>query len=684
MALQPIDKSWSTNKKDVKYINRDFASLRQALIEFTKAYFANTNNDFSDASPGMMFIEQAAYVGDVLSYYTDAQLKESFINVASNYKNILNHAQNFGYTPKISRPATTTLTVYQTIPSKLKASDNLYTGDDKYEPDYNFCLKIKEGMVVSSVSNQSLRFITNDIVDFADESGRTISVYTQSNGHPEVYLLSKTVSAVSAEIKTLTISNFNNPFKPHPIYEIKDNSFIKILSIKDTTHDTMYYEVPYLAQEMIFIKEKTKSIGDNVIVHNTNVPYTLKLVKTNKRFTTRVVDTDTIQIRFGAASETTADEMIIPNTKNVGLGLNNSISRLEQSFDPSNFLKTSTYGIAPQDATLEIKYLSGGGLGANIPSNDLRRIASIEFDEDLLTFSNINLPTYNNSKASVAVDNLIPATGGRGIETLDEIRENAIANYSSQNRAVTKQDFEIRALSLDASFGSIAKVYVEQDSAADINPTQNILRDPLSRDEFINLTKSLVGKSEDDIKNAVDNYLQTKKTINADNNPFAINMYILSYDSNAKLVQANTLTKQNLKTYLNEYRMVTDAINILDGFIINIGVDFEITTYTNYNKREVLLNCIQAITNYFNVYNRKINQTINISEIELEIANVEGVASVPKVEIYNICGDGTSSGYSLYSYDIKEATKNKIVYPSLDPSIFELKFPNKDIKGRAL
>ena len=683
MALQPIDKSWSTNKKDVKYINRDFASLRQALIEFTKAYFANTNNDFSDASPGMMFIEQAAYVGDVLSYYTDAQLKESFINVASNYKNILNHAQNFGYTPKISRPATTKLTVYQVVPSKQKA-DNLYTGADKYEPDYSFCVKIKEGMSVGSNSNQNVQFITTDMVDFADEKDRTISVYTQIGGNPETYLLSKIVNAISAEIKTLDITNFNNPFKSHPTYDIVDNNFIKILSVKDVTHNTNYYEVPYLAQEMIFVKEKNKSIGDNVITHDTSVPYVLKLIKTNKRFTTRVTDVDTVQLRFGAASETTADEMIIPNTKNVGLGLNNSISRLEQSFDPSNFLKTSTYGIAPQSANLEIKYLSGGGLSANVPSNDLRKILLIEFDEDLLTFGNINLPTYNTAKASIAVDNLVPATGGRGIETLDEIRENSIANYGSQNRAVTKQDFEIRALSLDASFGSIAKVYVEQDSAADINPTQNVLRDPKSRDEFVNLTKSLVGKNDAEIQNAVDNYLQTKKTINADNNPFAINMYALSYNSSGKLIQSNTLTKQNLKGYLNEYRMVTDAINILDGFIINIGVDFEITTYTNYNKREVLLNCIQAITNYFNIYNRKINQTINISELELEIANIEGVASVPKVEISNICGDGTSEGYSLYSYDIKAATKNKIVYPSLDPSIFELKFPNKDIKGRAL
>lgn len=622
MALNPIDKSWSTNKKDVKYVNRDFTSLKQALVEFTKTYFPNTNSDFSDASPGMMFMEQAAYVGDVLSYYTDAQLKESFINVASNYSNILIHAQNFGYVPKISRPAVTTLTVYQTVPSILNA-----TGTGTSEPDFNYCVKIKEGMEVKSESNSNIIFTTLDMVDFTNPINRTVSVLTQANGAPQLYLLTKTVQAISAAVVTIT-NDLGSSFKPNPTINITDSNFIKIISVVDESNNS-YYEVPYLAQEMIYIKEANASIYDQTLASGSvDTPYNLKLVKTNKRFTTRITDIDNVQLRFGAASETTADEMIVPNTKNVGLGLNNSISRLEQSFDPSNFLKTSTYGIAPT-GVVTIKYLAGGGISSNVVSNDLRKIVSMEFDEDLLTFNSTTSPLYQSSKASIAVDNLIPATGGRGIETLDEIRENSIANYASQNRAVTKQDYEIRALSMDASFGSIAKVYVEQDSQ---------------------------------------------------NNPFAINMYTLGYNSNGNLTQLNTATKNNLKTYLNEYRLITDAINLLDGYIINIGVNFEITTFSNYNKREVVLNCIQSITNYFNIYNRKINQPINLGELELELANVNGVATVPKLEIYNICDDT----HSHNEYDIKAATKNKIVYPSLDPSIFELKFPNTDIKGRAL
>ena len=623
MALNPIDKSWSTNKKDIKYVNRDFTSLKQALVEFTKTYFPNSNSDFSDASPGTMFIEQAAYVGDVLSYYTDAQLKESFINVASNYTNILTHAQNFGYVPKISRPAVTTLTIYQTVPSIFAA-----TGTGTTEPDFNYCVKIKEDMQVKSTTNSNIIFNTLEMVDFTNAINRTVSVLnTDTSGNPVLYLLTKTVQAISAGVVTIT-SNLGNSFKPNPTINITDSNFIKIISVTDEANNS-YYEVPYLAQEMIYIKEANASLYDNALSSDkVDTPYNLKLYKTNKRFTTRVTSINTIQLRFGAASETTADEMIVPNTKNVGLGLNNSISRLEQSFDPSNFLKTSTYGIAPT-GTLTIKYLAGGGISSNVASNDLRTIASMQFDEDLLSFTTTTSPVYLQSKASIAVDNLIPATGGRGIETLDEIRENAIANFASQNRAVTKQDYEVRALSMDAAFGSIAKVYVEQDS---------------------------------------------------NNNPFAINMYTLGYNSNGNLTQLNTATKNNLKTYLNDYRLITDAINLLDGYIINIGVNFEITSFSNYNKREVVLNCIQAITNYFNIYNRKINQPINLGELELELANVDGVATVPKLEIYNICDDT----HSHNEYDIKAATKNKIVYPSLDPSIFELKFPATDIKGRAL
>jgi hypothetical protein len=204
--------------------------------------------------------------------------------------------------------------------------------------------------------------------------------------------------------------------------------------------------------------------------------------------------------------------------------------------------------------------------------------------------------------------------------------------------------------------------------------------------EFTDLVMSFVEKPDNEepdrrtIQQEIQKYLIGKTSNdNEKNNPFAINLYLLGYDVNGKLSNLNRAIKENIKTYLNEYKILTDGININDGFIINIGINFEIITMQNYNKSEVITDCIQELKDYFNIDNWTFNNTINISELELIIANVEGVSSVPKLEIVNKCG----GQYSPNSYNIEAATKDKIVYPSLDPSVFEVKFPNSDIKGRA-
>jgi hypothetical protein len=671
MALNPIDKSWSTNKKDIKYTNRDFSSLRQALIEFTKTYFSSTYNDFSEASPGMMFIEQASYVGDVLSYYTDAQLKESFINLAGNKNNIYQLAQNLGYKPKISSPAATTLTLYQTLPAV------------NGEPDEKYYLKINEGMVVTSKSFPNIQFITTDIVDFADPHNRDITIFQTENttGNVLLYLVTKTVTAISAARYTQKFDL--GEFKPNPIVKINSTNFIKIEKVIDD-NENIYYEVPYLAQELVYIKSPNSEYIEPKLSHSSESPkYLLKLQKTARRFTTRLIDEQNIELRFGNGNASTPDELLIPNTKNVGLGLNNSINRMGESFDPSNFLKTNTYGIAPANTTLTVTYLAGGGLLANVPSGELTQISYVSFNEDILSISDIHLPTYQQSRSSLGVENLQPASGGRGNETLEEIRENAIANFGAQNRAVTKKDYEVRTLAMDPIFGSIAKAYVEQDGNIDTGAAQQLLRNPSVKKDFIGLVKNLQKSSDTEIIDALDVFLKTKQTFAVESNPFAINLYLLGYDTNGNLSSLNSTIKQNLKTYLEEFRLMTDAINIIDGYVVNIGVNFDITVFSNYNKREVVLKCTQAIANYFDITKWKMAQPINISELELEIANVAGVSSVPKVEIVNLV-DASGTTYSQYSYNIVEATKNKIVYPSLDPSIFELKYPGKDIKGRAL
>jgi hypothetical protein len=388
-----------------------------------------------------------------------------------------------------------------------------------------------------------------------------------------------------------------------------------------------------------------------------------------------------LQFGNGGGSGLT-DEQILPNTKNIGLGLANSVQRLNQGIDPSNFLKTNTFGISPANKTLSINYLVGGGIESNVNTGDLTTIRRIEFEEDVLSIPSNILSAYNDTKTTVAVENLEAAVGGRSSESIEEIRQNALGSFGSQNRAVTRQDYIVRALSMPERYGSIAKVYVSPDGEVDVNSPSSILSNPKNIVEFTGVIEGLKDKSKADIQKELIKYLTEKKTSVAElNNPFAINMYVLGYDSNKNLSNLNQAVKQNLKTYLSEYRMITDAVNMIDGFIINIGCDFEVICYSNYNKREVLANCLLELQTYFNIDNWTFNKPINISEIELILANVEGVMSVPSVKISNLC---CTDNYTNNSYNIEQATKGKIIYPSLDPAIFEVKYPNRDIKGRAI
>jgi hypothetical protein len=672
MAIKPLN---NIGNKELSYVGKDFTTLKQNLVDFTKTYFPNQYADFSEASPGTIFIDQAAAVGDMLSFYQDVQLKESMLSHATERKNVIALAQQMGYKPKVTSPAVTELTVYQLLPGTGIGVNN--------GPDESFYLRIKDGMEVESTTNASIIFRTVDAVDFSSPVGREIEVYERGiDGVPTRYLVSKKVKAISAE-EISTVVTFGDD-TDYPTATLSDTNIIQITSVTSDGGNTKWYEVPYLAQESVFIeKPNTESNSGNLSESSSVVPYILEIKKVPYRFSVKVNSDNTMDLQFGSGDVRLDDEIILPNPKNVGLGLANSVNRLNQGIDPSNFLKTNTFGIAPINIPLTIKYLVGGGVNSNINQKDLTRIRLIEFEDDLLSIPDDKLNAYNDIKLSVAVENLEAATGGRDSESIEEIRQNALATFGSQNRAVTRQDYIVRAMSMPERYGSVAKVYVSPDGEIDNNSPSSILANPKNITEFTNLVESIKGLSKQDIQKELVKYLTQKKTsIGEVNNPFAINMYVLGYDNNKKLTNLNQAVKENLKTYLGEYRMLTDGVNIIDGFVVNIGVDFEIITYSNYNKREVLTNCLAEIQRYFEIDNWTFNKPINISEMELILANIEGVMSVPSVKISNLCGgDGN---YSTNRYNIEDATKGKIVYPSLDPCVFEVKYPNKDIKGRAL
>lgn len=618
-------------KKDIRYLNKDFTQFRANLIEFAKNYYPNTYNDFNESSPGMMFMEMASYVGDVLSYYTDNQLKESILSVAGERANVLSMAANIGYKTKNKIPATVDLDVFQLLPAKSSTGGKV--------PDWDYALTLKEGMLVRN-EEANIEFRTTSLVNFHSSSSfdpTEVSVYQVSDidNSPEFYLLKKKVKAIAGTVNTETF-DFTAAKRFDKIL-IDTDQAIEIVSITDSDNNE-WTEVPYLAQDTVFESVANTTQNDPELSTYSEVPYLLKLKKTARRFVTRFRSDKKLEIQFGPGVTDDWDEEIIPNPTNVGSSLNGLQTQFDHPIDPSNFMYAKTYGLAPSNTTLTVKYTTGGGIESNVAAYTLKNITNVQYEVDSQALDKVLLKRI---KASVATTNPEPATGGKSEEGIEEIRQNAMSNFAAQQRAVTNLDYVIRAYSMPSRFGSVAKAYVIQDQQ--LNPN-------VGQDSIIN--------------------------------PLAINLYTLGYNSDGNLVQLNPAVLENLKTYLGQYRMMTDAVNIKTAYVINIGIQFEIITLPEYNSNEVLLKCINKLKQIFDNKQWQINQPIVMSKLYTELDRVEGVQSVPTIKIVNLYD--TTQGYSGNVYDIAAATKAGVIYPSLDPSIFEIKYLNKDIIGKVV
>lgn len=650
----------NNGKKDISYTGKDFNSFKKNLVDYAKSYFSSTYKDFSENSTGMMFIELASYVGDVLSYYIDHQFKEGFIQYASERKNIINLANYLGYKVKTSTASLTELEVFQLIPSKIDQN-----GENV--PDFKYALNIQPGMEVSSSDGQSTTFRTLNSVNFGQntkDSEREISVYDRDEtGQPTFYLLKKNVLASSGTLVTKNVV----VGEPSEFFEttLSETNVIEILSVKDSSGN-IYYEVPYLAQDTVLIEDMNDAKNNPMSNSDSSedASYILRYIRTSRRFTTIVNPDNTTTLEFGAGTDKFDDEIIIPNLNNVGKTKNITSSNFETAYDPSNFLKSNSYGSAPGNTTLTIKYYVGGGVESNVNANSLNTIVNINFSDSSEYLDLNERSIFDTVKSSINVNNPSPATGGKGAETDEEIRQNGMANFAAQHRTVTRDDYVIRALSMPSKFGSLAKAYVSKDGILDIESQKSIFKTNLNSNDV---------KITPDGMNIVYGEL---------NNPFAINMYVLSYDNNKKLITPSDLVLNNLKNYLEKYRVLTDGLNITNAFIINFGINFEISVFHNSNKKEVLVSCINKISELFEIENLSIMQPIELGEIELELSKISGVKSVISVDVVNLTiKDGD---YSENEYDISSATVGKTIFPSKDPSIFELKFPDKDISGRVI
>ena len=601
--------------RDIKYNNREFSDFREQLIEYTKNYFPDSYNDFAPSSPGMMFIEMASYVGDVLSFYQDSQLQETFLTHAKDPKNLFNLAYMMGYKPKVTGVSEVELDLSVIIAA---------SGSGDIVPNWSLAPQVNANTIVQSVDSSKTDFLIDSPVDFSFSSSynptQVLINRVDADNNPIEFKLTKKVKAFSGRVKTKTVAITKaEKFKT---ITLSDTNIIGILNVTGSD-GKVWTEVPFLGQDTVFLDEANAAADSNA------VPYVINLRKVPYRFVSRFKSNGDLDLQFGAGTLSSDDTTILPDASTIGNSTNqgssnyNGTGSLTTAYDPSNFTYSKSYGSAPT-SNLDIKYLVGGGIESNVPANTITNILQIA----------------GTNTSSVSVNNSKPASGGRDGDSVEELRENSLRSFNSQNRVVTLQDYTVRALSLPAKYGSVAKAYVIQDQLTNSSRQNNIV----------------------------------------DNNPLALSLYVLGYNNEKKLSPATATLKDNLKTYLAEFMLLTDSINIKDAFVVNIGVNYEVIVRPNFASRDILLQCNVAIQEYFRVDKRSINQPINLSEIYTLLDKIKGTQTIQKVEVVNLTSN--DGDYTTYGYDIVGATKNNIIYPSYDPCIFEIKYPEVDIKGR--
>ena len=589
----------------IKYTDKNFSNLRGQLVEYAKNYFPDTYNDFSPTSPGMMFVEMAAYVGDILSFYQDSQLQETLLQHAQDPGNLYSLAYMMGYKPKVTSASSV----------ELQFSQRVAATGSNFTPNWNQALTLNNNAVVSAGDTD---FIVDTKVDFTFSSSydpTDVTIYSINNNQPAEYLLTKSATAKSGTIDTqVEAVGASSKFLT---IDIDDTDIIGIIDIVDS-QGNKWVEVPFLGQDTVYVE--SINTGDNA----DKVPYLLSLQNAPNRFVSRFTSTGKLQVQFGAGMSSVDDENFLPNPTNIGSGTNTGVRRADHAYDPSNFLFSESYGNAPSNTTLTIRYLKGGGINSNVEANTITGLTSVS-----------STATDTTYQGTLSINNAESATGGKDGDTLEELRQNSLRSFTEQGRIVTKQDYAFRAMTLPTTLGSIAKSFVT---------------------------------THDSIKTADF----------TDSNPLGVCLYVLSYDNSKHLIKSSEQLKNNLKTYMSQFMMLTDSLTIKDAFVINIGVKFDIITLPNFNSRDVLLKCTDELKEYFNIDKWSVNQPINLSSIYTLLDKVKGVQTVQDIKLKTKVG----AGYSEFDYDVEGATKSNIVYPSLDPMIFEVKYPNRDIQGR--
>ncbi len=595
-------------KKDIvpiNYTSRDYESIRNDLITHVKRYYPNVYQDFNEASFGSIMIDTVAYVGDILSFYMDYNVNESFIESSIEDNNVLKLARQMGYRYRGIPASSGQVTMYIVVP-------NLVNG---VGPDLSYAPILKKGAVFSA-SGQGASFTLNEDVDFSlPDNEIVVATVDSATSVPTGWAIKTQGEAVSGQIRrrTVTVGDFERFRK----VLVPDENITEIISVTDSSGNK-YYEVDYLTQDVIHIPVINKSADSD------KVPMILKPRKVPRRFVFEQLSNQ-YYLQFGYGSETSLTNEIISEPNKVLLQVNGRDYITDESFDPTNMIETDKMGVAPTNTVLTIEYRKNSVNINNIASKALVNVSDTNF-----AFQNIGALAQTKIASvvgSLEFENEKPIIGSVSAPTVEEIKYRAYGSFSSQNRAVTAEDYKSVVYSLPPKFGAVKRANIVQD------------KDSFKRN---------------------------------------LNLYIISEDENGNLVESTSTLKNNLKTHISNYKMINDTVDILDAKIVNLEINIDIIAEPERNKFEVLQAGIDAIK--FENLSAKydIGEPFRTSDIFRTLKNVDGILDVLSIKVNRKSG----SLYSTFSYNIEANTSpdGRLVLAQ-DDVIFEIKYPDSDIVG---
>jgi len=587
----------------IKYTSRDFDSIKADLIEYAKKYYPNTYRDFSDASFGSLMFDSVSYIGDILSFYLDYQINESFLQSAIEYDNVLRLGNQLGFKYKQKTSSSGTATFYIQIPVSTVG-----TG-----PDLAYAPILKAGTQLSSESGSG--YILTEDVNFADPNNEIVVAQIDTiTGLPTSYAVRAFGSIISGRLSEENIIVGN--YEPFLKVETSRSNIAEIFSVYDS-EGHRYYEVEFLSQDTIY-KEVTNATGRDKDVRSFLKPFVVP-----RRFVVERTRNSTF-LRFGASSNFTLPRDQIADPSNIVLRQFGKDYITEESFDPNKLTATEKFGVAPANTTLILSYRINDSTTSNARVGSINKIIGPIFD--FTDINSLNASKVSSVRTSLDVENEQQIIGEVLDYTRDELKELIMGNFAAQNRAVTSGDYESLVYQMPKKFGAVKRC--------------KILRDP----ELLR------------------------------NN---LNLYVISEDTFGKLIEANTTLKQNLKVWITKNKMISDTVDIVDAKVLNIGINFTAIGDFETSKAVVLTRATNRLIDF---YNRlpDIGEAFFITDVYNELKKVEGLVDVTDVKITLKVG----GEYSDISFNLSKNISPDGRYIEMPKNvIWEIKFPNSDIKG---